>query len=101
MRTTSALCAISRRAGGIAALIVMIAGTAAGQYLRGVNVSQAEWGDPLNLTAGLGNYAYATAPTFNYFAARGLPLIRLQVKWERLQPTLGGPLDAPAWLSAE
>ncbi|MGD0362319.1 MAG: cellulase family glycosylhydrolase [Bryobacteraceae bacterium] len=94
MRTTSALCAISRRAGGIAALIVMIAGTAAGQYLRGVNVSQAEWGDPLNLTEGPGNYAYATAPTFNYFAARALPFIRLQVKWERLQPTLGGPLNS-------
>ena len=44
-------------------------------------------------TYGVGNYTYATAPTFNYFAARGLPFIRLLVKWERLQPTLGGDLD--------
>jgi endoglucanase len=78
----------------MAALIILVAGTAAGQYLRGVNVSEAEWGDPFNPFYGAGNYAYATAPTFSYFAARSLPLIRLQVKWERLQPTLNGPLDS-------
>ena len=83
MRTTSA----------IAALFITVTSTAAGQYFRGVNVSQAEWGDPLSEAYGVGNYTYATAPTFNYFAARALPFIRLQVKWERLQPTLNGPLD--------
>ena len=62
-------------------------------YFRGVNVSQAEWGDPLNESYGVGNYTYATAPTFNYFTARGLPFVRLLVKWERLQPTLLGDLD--------
>ena len=82
------------RAGAIAALLIILAGTAAGQYFRGVNVSQAEWGDPLNETYGVGNYTYATAPTFNYFAARGLPFVRLLGKWERLQPTLGGDLDS-------
>jgi endoglucanase len=81
------------RAGAIGALFITVTSTAAGQYFRGVNVSQAEWGDPLNGTYGIGNYTYATAPTFNYFAARGLPFIRLVVKWERLQPTLGGYLD--------
>src|ERR1022692_4446865 len=91
MRTTSA---VSIRAGAIAGLFIIVTGTAAGQYFRGVNVSQAEWGDPLNETYGIGNYTYATAPTFNYFAARGLPFIRLVVKWERLQPTLAGDLDS-------
>jgi endoglucanase len=91
MRTTSA---VSMRAGAIAGLFLIVAGTAAGQYFRGVNVSEAEWGDPYNPTYGAGNYAYATAPTFNYFAARGLPFVRLLVKWERLQPTLDGPLDS-------
>ena len=76
-------------------LFIIVTGTAAGQYFRGVNVSQAEWGDPLDETPGIGYYTYAMAPTFNYFAARGLPVIRLQVKWERLQPTLNGPLDSP------
>ncbi len=85
MRTTSV----------VAALLLFVTGNAAGQYLRGVNVSEAEWGDPFDrIDYGPGFYAYATAPTFNYFAARSLPLIRLQVKWERLQPTLNGPLDS-------
>ncbi|HXM46188.1 MAG TPA: cellulase family glycosylhydrolase [Bryobacteraceae bacterium] len=96
MRTTSAVGIVCGRAAWAAALSIVVTGTAAGQsgqYFRGVNVSQAEWGDPLNETYGIGNYTYATAPTFNYFAARALPFIRLVVKWERLQPTLGGPLD--------
>ena len=76
-----------------AALFIMATGTAAGQYLRGVNVSQAEWGDPWSATYGT-EYSYPSAPTFDYFAARGLGFIRLQVQWERLQPVLGGPLDA-------
>src|ERR1035441_226351 len=92
MRISSA---VSMRVGAMAALFIIVTGTAAGQYFRGVNVSQAEWGDPLNETYGIGNYTYATAPTFNYFAARGLPFIRLVVKWERLQPTLAGDLDSP------
>lgn len=60
--------------------------------MRGVNISQAEWGDPISSTYGFG-YSYPTAPTFNYFAARALGFIRLQVQWERLQPALGGDLD--------
>jgi endoglucanase len=85
MRTTSA----------IATLFLSITGTAAGQYFRGVNVSQAEWGadgDPRTAAYGT-EYSFPTAPTFNYFASRALGFIRLQVLWERLQPTLNGPLD--------
>ena len=82
------------RIGYLAAMVLGLSELAAGQYLRGVNVSQAEWGDPLSEVMGIGNYTYPTAPTFNYFTARALPLIRLQVKWERLQPILGGGLDA-------
>src|ERR1022692_708600 len=89
MRTTSA---VSIRAGAIAGLFIIVTGTAAGQYFRGVNVSQAEWGDPWSATYGT-EYSYPSAPTFNYFAARALGFIRLQVQWERLQPVLGGPLD--------
>jgi len=80
------------RAAAIAALSTIVTGTAAGQYLRGVNVSQAEWGDPWSAAYGT-EYSYPSAPTFDYFAARELGFIRLQVQWERLQPVLGGPLD--------
>ena len=76
----------------LAAVFLFVSGTASAQYFRGVNVSEAEWGDPITGQYGVG-YAYPTAPTFNYFAARGLGFIRLQIQWERLQPTLGGPLD--------
>ena len=79
----------------IAALFITVTATAAGQYLRGVNVSQAEWGsqgDPRTATYNVG-YSFPTAPTFDYFAARGLGFIRLPLSWERLQPTLGGDLD--------
>jgi len=89
MRTTIVL---SMRAGVLAALLTAVTGVAEGQYMRGVNVSQAEWGDPFNATYGT-EFSYPTAPTFNYFAARSLGFIRLQVLWERLQPTLSGPLD--------
>src|ERR1017187_357016 len=89
MRISSA---VSMRVGAMAALFIIVTGTAAGQYFRGVNVSQAEWGDPWSATYGT-EYSYPSAPTFNYFAARALGFIRLQVQWERLQPVLGGPLD--------
>ena len=69
-----------------------LANEAAAQYMRGVNVSQAEWGDPISGQYGVG-YTYPTAPTFDYFASRALGFLRLQVQWERLQPQLGGPLD--------
>jgi endoglucanase len=76
----------------IVGLFTIVTGTAPAQYLRGVNVSQAEWGDPWSATYGT-EYSYPSAPTFNYFSARALGFIRLQVLWERLQPVLGGPLD--------
>src|SRR5579871_2182255 len=60
--------AISMRAGVSAAAFLGLTGLAAGQYLRGVNVSQAEWGDPIQGIYG-SEYSYPTAPTFNYFAA--------------------------------
>ena len=66
--------------------------------MRGVNISGAEFGS--NSENGGGHipgvygtdYWYQSAPTFEYFGARGLPLIRLEILWERLQPTPGGPL---------
>ena len=85
---------VTVRAGAsAAALFLAVTSPMAGQYFRGVNVSQAEWGDPFNPTYGPGYYTYPSAPTFDYFAARGLPFIRLVVKWERLQPVLRGDLD--------
>ena len=73
-------------------------------YLRGVNVSGAEFGAPFSLdaTSNFSNrrpgrydyaYHYDGQATFDYLASRGIGLIRLQFRWERIQPTLGDPLD--------
>ncbi len=72
-------------------------------YLRGVNVSGAEFGAPYSLDAtrdfsnkhpGRYNtaYHYDGQATFDYLAGRGIKLIRLQFRWERIQPKLGGAL---------
>ena len=73
-------------------------------YLRGVNVSGAEFGAPFSLdaTSNFSNrnpgryndaYHYDGQATFDYLASRGIKLIRLQFRWERIQPTPGGPLN--------
>lgn len=39
------------------------------------------------------DYWYPSAASINYLASRGHRLFRLPFRWERMQPTLGGPLD--------
>jgi len=64
------------------------------QLRRGVNISGADFGEQ-NLPGVLGrDYTFNNAATYRYFADRGLNLFRIGVKWERLQPVPGGPLDA-------
>jgi endoglucanase len=80
------------------AALTAVTGLAQAQYMRGVNISGAEWGSNLEYGGGSipgvygEDYWYQSPPTFDYFAARGLPFIRLGVLWERLQPAPGGPL---------
>jgi len=40
------------------------------------------------------DYFEEPAASFSFLAERGIDLVRLPFTWERLQPTLGGPLDA-------
>jgi Ca2+-binding RTX toxin-like protein len=56
----------------------------------GINLSGAEFGK--------GNvygrdYAYPTVTDLALYTSHGIDLVRLPVKWERLQPVAGGPLD--------
>jgi hypothetical protein len=39
-------------------------------------------------------YHYDTAATFAYLAARGMKLVKIPFRWERLQPNPGGRLDS-------
>lgn len=74
-------------------------------YRRGINVVSAVDRSPYqgestssfsNRTPGVYgvDYVYDDQSTFDYLAGRGVTLVRLGVRWERLQPALGAPLDA-------
>lgn len=66
--------------------------------MLGVNLSGAEWGDQ-NLPGQLGtDYTFHSERSYQYWASKGLGLIRLAFRWERLQPELHGPLD-PGYLA--
>lgn len=58
----------------------------------GVNLAGAEFGSlggPLNTA-----YTYPTDAEIDYYASKGMDVIRLPFKWERLQTSLDGPLAA-------
>lgn len=58
---------------------------------RGINLSGAEYGDRSG-TIGT-NYTYPAESTIRYFADKGMNVVRLPFRWERLQPVLNQPLD--------
>lgn len=73
---------------------------------RSVTLSGAEFG-PIGIglmpTSTLSNanpgtygrdYHYDSQDSFHYLASRGITTIRLAFRWERIQPVLGGALDA-------
>lgn len=72
-------------------------------YLRGVNVAGAEFAAPnVQTTSSFSNenpgtydvdYHYDSQATFDYLAGRGVELVRLPFRWERIQPQPGGALD--------
>src|SRR4051794_24677123 len=66
-------------------------------YRRGVNIAGAEFGDVPGTREK--HYTYNDEATFAYFAKKGFDVLRVPIKWERIQPTLGGPLN-PGDLSA-
>lgn len=61
---------------------------------RGVSLAGAEFGEG-NLPGTYGShYIYPTATSVDYFRGKGMNLVRLPFRWERLQPALRQPLDA-------
>jgi aryl-phospho-beta-D-glucosidase BglC (GH1 family) len=61
--------------------------------LIGVNLSGAEFGTAMIGTYGI-DYTYPTHAEIDYFASKGMGIIRLPFMWERLQHTKLGELDA-------
>lgn len=74
-----------------------------GRRGRGINVAGAEFAAPSNQdTSSFSNenpgeygvaYHYDSRRTFRFLAQRGVRLVRLPFRWERLQPRLGQPLS--------
>ncbi|MDQ1372716.1 MAG: endoglucanase [Actinomycetota bacterium] len=88
----------------LAPAAVVEAHPTAGTVLRGVNVNGGEFGAPSwsQNTASFSNknvgtydqaWHYDTQGSLTYLASRGIKLVRLPFRWERLQPNLGTALD--------
>ncbi len=81
---------------GLAQISPALAATDGQGYHRGVQIEGFEYplGNPdkLNFT-----YTNNNEDIFRYFGRKGFDLVRLPMLWERLQPTLDGPL-APDYL---
>jgi len=61
--------------------------------LRGVNLAGADFaGDVIPGVYGQ-NYTSPTHAEVDYFVGKGMTILRIPFLWERLQPTLNGPLD--------
>lgn len=69
------------------------AGWACRLALGGVNLAGAEFGNEIPGTID-SDYTYPGAGDVSYFAGKGMTVIRLPFRWERLQRALGGELDS-------
>jgi aryl-phospho-beta-D-glucosidase BglC (GH1 family) len=65
-----------------------------GGLLLGVNLAGAEFGTPNHVPGVFGtDYIYPTHTEIDYYAAKGMSVVRLPFLWERLQRSENGPLD--------
>lgn len=77
-----------------AGLAVSLAGARAAVVYTGVNLAGAEFTESvLPGTYGI-HYTYPTADEIDYYRGKGMNTFRIPFRWERLQPTLLGGLDA-------
>jgi endoglucanase len=78
------------------AMVATVCGALAdsgGMILQGVNISGAEF-NTQRVPGDVGfDYLYPSNYEINYFASKGMNVIRLPFSWERMQPSLNGPLD--------
>jgi endoglucanase len=62
---------------------------------RGISLSSAEWGEKLPFPGVYGkDYVYPSVASTAYYQAKGMNLMRIAFRWERLQPVLMGEFDA-------
>lgn len=82
-------------AGSASGLVgVYVPDTAGPVPMRGVNISGPE-SNTANLPGAYGtNYVYPTVADFDYYHSKGMNLIRIPFRWERMQTSLNSPLNA-------
>ena len=94
-------CTVSNGAGKVTANISTVtvscttnsSGSTGAIKYRGVNLAGADFGEG-NLPGTFGvDYTYPTNAEATYFKSKGMNVIRLPFRWERLQPTLNAALD--------
>jgi endoglucanase len=61
---------------------------------RGISLSGAEWGEKTFPGVHGKDFTYPSVASTAYYQAKGVNLMRIAFRWERLQPTLNGELDA-------
>lgn len=77
------------------ALLTVATAQAAPLQWRGISLSGAEWGEKLPFPGVYGqDYVYPRVASTAYYQARGMNLMRIAFRWERLQPALMGEFDA-------
>ncbi|MCW8131335.1 MAG: glycoside hydrolase family 5 protein [Planctomycetota bacterium] len=62
-------------------------------YMRGVNLAGPEFGGKVPGVLHK-DYTFNNQKSFEYFAKKGLTVIRVPIKWDRLQPKPSGEFDA-------
>lgn len=65
-----------------------------GMTLQGVNISGAEWANKRQPGKFDKDYIFPTTAELDYFASKGMKVIRIPFSWERMQPELNGPFDS-------
>jgi endoglucanase len=77
----------------IAVILLASRGFSDGVRFAGVNLAGAEFGDS-NLPGTYNqHYTYPTTTEVDYFLSKGMNLIRLPFRWERLQPVANAPFN--------
>jgi endoglucanase len=84
----------SRIAAVLAATVACVCGPVAALEYGGVSLAGAEFGEG-NLPGIHGtHYTYPGQDEVDYFKSRGMSIVRLCFRWERLQPSLGADLES-------
>jgi len=78
----------------VAALLIWVTAAPAAVQYAGVNLSGAEFGEGSLPGTYNSNYTYPNQAEVDYFKGKGMNIIRLPFRWERLQQTTNAALDS-------